>query len=187
MLRSLVVGAVLLVGLFAAAAPTWADELIVDNTDPSVQSKGTWTTTTTTQGFYGSNYLFHTAGDGSSNVVWPFPSKAGAGKYEVFARWSSGPNRATDATYQIANNGGTSPVTVNQQANGGNWQSLGSFDFQPGKNQGVTLTDKATGVVVADAVRFVGSAGAQQPQQQAATQATPQPAPAPQAAPAPPA
>jgi N-acetylmuramoyl-L-alanine amidase len=165
--------AVVAIGL-VAAVPAWADELVVDNTDPSVQIKGNWTTTTTTQGFYGSNYAFRTAGDGSSTAVWPFPSRAAAGKYEVFARWSSGPNRATDATYQVAYNGGTSPVKVNQQNNGGNWQSLGSFDFQPGKSQGVTLTDKATGVVVADAIRFVGPAGAAQPQSQQAQQAQPQ-------------
>jgi N-acetylmuramoyl-L-alanine amidase len=184
-----VAAAVAAVGMLAAG-PAWADELVVDNTDGSVQTKGNWTTTTTTQGFYGSNYLFRTSGDGSSTVVWPFPQKGAAGKYEVFARWSSGPNRATDATYQVAYNGGTSPVKVNQQNNGGNWQSLGSFDFQPGKSQGVTLTDKASGVVVADAIRFVGpGGGAQQqgqPQQQAATQATPPtPPPAQSSQPAP--
>ena len=35
-----------------------------------------------------------------------------------------------------------------------------NFDFQPNKNQGVVLTDKADGVVVADALRFVGPQGA---------------------------
>jgi N-acetylmuramoyl-L-alanine amidase len=52
--------------------------------------------------------------------------------------------------------------------NGGGWQSLGTFDFQPDKAQGVTLTDKADGVVVADAIRFVGGDGS--------TTAPPQPA-----------
>src|SRR5437764_15191042 len=93
----------------------WADELIVDNSDAGVQARGKWATTTTTGGFYGADYLFRTAGDGSSTVVWPLPSNAAAGRYEVFARWSSGPNRATDATYQVTSNSGTAPVTVNQQ------------------------------------------------------------------------
>jgi N-acetylmuramoyl-L-alanine amidase len=170
--------ALLLLGLFTAAAPAWADELIVDNADSSVQVKGKWTATSTTQGFYGSDYLFRTAGDGSATVVWPFPANAAAGRYEVFARWSSGPNRATDATYQVASNAGTAPVAINQQVNGGNWQSLGSFDFQPGKGQGVTLTDKASGVVVADAIRWVGPAGSGGTQQAAA-----QPLPAPATSP----
>src|ERR671933_3084147 len=90
--RGSLAAAVLLVGLFAAAIPSRADELIVDNTDPAVQAKGKWTATSTTQGFYAADYLFRIAGDGSSSVVWPFPAKAAAGRYEVFARWSSGPN-----------------------------------------------------------------------------------------------
>ena len=141
------------------AAPASAAELIVDNSDGQVVVKGKWTTTTTTGGFYGPDYVFRTPGDGSSSVTWPFPSGA-AGRYEVFARWSAGPNRATNATYQITSNAGTANVSVNQKTNGSSWQSLGSFDFQPGKGQGVVLTDKADGVVVADALRFVGPAGA---------------------------
>ena len=43
--RGSLAAAVLLVGLFAAAIPSRADELIVDNTDPAVQAKGKWTAT----------------------------------------------------------------------------------------------------------------------------------------------
>jgi hypothetical protein len=179
--------------LFAALAtltalPAAAAEQIVDNSDGAVQVKGTWTATSTTSGFQGSNYLFHTAGDGLSTVTWPFPG-GGAGKYEVFARWSSGPNRASNATYQITSNSGTNNVSQNQKANGGTWQSLGTFDFEPGKKQGVTLSDKADGVVAADAVRFVGPNGpaasptptpaaTPQPSQQSAVVPAPTPAPA---------
>jgi N-acetylmuramoyl-L-alanine amidase len=137
------------------ATPSLAAELIVDNSDGAVVVKGKWTTTNTTTGFFGADYLFRTPGDGSSSVTWPFPSGA-AGRYDVFARWSAGPNRATNANYQVNSNAGGSSVPVNQKINGGSWQSLGSFDFQPGKGQGITLTDKADGVVVADAIRFVG-------------------------------
>jgi N-acetylmuramoyl-L-alanine amidase len=165
------------------AAPASAAELIVDNSDGVVAVKGKWMTTTTTGGFYGSDYLFRTPGDGASSVTWPFPNSA-AGRYEVFARWSAGPNRATNATYQISSNAGTANVGVNQKTNGGGWQSLGSFDFQPGKGQGVVLTDKADGVVVADALRFVGPAGA--PALAASTLAAGQPQPAQDPAPQPP-
>src|SRR5207244_1222860 len=120
------------------------------------------------------------------SVSWPFPSGP-AGRYEVFARWSAGPNRATNASYQVNSNAGGSSVPVNQKINGASWQSLGSFDFQPGKGQGITLTDKADGVVVADAIRFLGpQAGTSaQPQasappaQQAAVVAAPPPTPVP--------
>jgi hypothetical protein len=153
-LRALV-GLVLLCGGLPLAAPVQAAEAIVDNSDGSVQLKGKWTATNTTGGFLGQDYLYRTPGDGSSSVTWPFPGSAG--HYDVFARWSAGPNRATNATYQITSNSGSSNVSVNQRINGGAWQLLGSFDFQPNKNQSVSLTDKADGVVVADAIRFVDS------------------------------
>jgi N-acetylmuramoyl-L-alanine amidase len=186
----------LVVLALAFATPAAAAELIVGNSDSAVQVKGKWTSTNTTPGFFGNDYLFRVAGDGRASVTWPFPASAATGRYEVFARWSSGPNRATNATYQVTSNA-TPPgvVAVNQKNNGGTWQSLGSFDFQPGKNQGVTLTDKADGVVVANAIRFVGPQPAPgaappnpqpqpqqqqaQPQQQQAAVTAPAPALAP--------
>jgi N-acetylmuramoyl-L-alanine amidase len=179
MLRRLLRGllaAPLLVAALPYATPAAAAELVVDNPDGVVQVKGKWSATNTTGGFQGSDYLFRVPGDGNSSVFWPFPGGA-AGKYDVFARWSGGPNRATNATYQVMHNGGAQPVSKNQKDNGGSWQSLGSFDFQPNKSQGVKITDKADGVVVADAVRFVGPNGA--PQQQEAS--APAPAPSQQA------
>jgi N-acetylmuramoyl-L-alanine amidase len=157
------------------ATPSLAAELVVDNSDGSVQVKGQWTATKSTSGFYGGDYLFRTPGDGSSTVTWPFPSKAAAGRYAVSAQWTSGPNRASNATYQVNSAAGGSAVSVNQKSNGGGWQSLGTFDFAPNKGQGVVLTDKADGVVVADAIRFLGpqDSAAAQPQAAAATPSTP--------------
>src|SRR5947209_1722715 len=157
--RRLTVAVAVLFSALPLATPTLADETIVDNSASAVQVKGTWTSSTTTGGFMGPDYLFRTAGGGSFSVTWPFPSAA-PGRYEVFARWSAGPNRATNATYQITSSSGQTSVSVNQKSNGGGWQALGSFDFQPSRSEGVTLTDKADGVVVADAVRFVGPQGA---------------------------
>ena len=174
--------------LLVFAMPAWADELIVDNGDSSVLIKGNWSATTTTSGFYGGNYLFRTSGDGTSSVTWRFPGSAAAGRYEVFARWSSGSNRATNATYQVSSQAGNTGVSTNQQQNGGSWQSLGTFDFAPGQGQGVTLTDRANGVVVADAVRWVGPSAAPtsgtQTQAFMAVAATPAATPSPTVAPA---
>ena len=149
--RSLTVLAMVLLA-WPMAKPTFAAELIVTTSDGGVQVKGNWKSTTETPGFYGANYLFRTPGDGRSTVTWPFPNSAAAGRYEVFAWWSAGPNRATNAIYTI----NTATVSVNQKINGGGWQSLGVFDFEPNKGQSVWLNDRADGVVVANAVRFVG-------------------------------
>jgi N-acetylmuramoyl-L-alanine amidase len=180
MLRRLFLPFILLLASLPLATQTLAAELVVDNSDASVQVKGNWTKTQTTSGFYGADYLFRTAGDGSATVTYPFPSGSPAGKYIVYAQWSAGPNRASNATYVVTSNAGASPVGVNQKVNGGGWQQLGTFDFQPGKNQSVSISDKADGVVVADAIRFVG------PQVAGATTQAAAATPPAQAAPPPP-
>ena len=178
MFRRSLLALFLLLAALPLAQTAAAAETVVDNSDASVQVKGAWSKSQTTSGFYGADYLFRTAGDGSATVTWPFPSASPAGKYIVYAQWSAGPNRASNATYVVNSNGGSTPVSVNQKSNGGGWQQLGTFDFQPGKNQSVSISDKADGVVVADAIRFVGPQGGTTTTQAAAT-ATTTPAPAP--------
>lgn len=133
-----------------------AEELIVDNGSDTTERQGQWAASTTTAGYYGANYLFRMPGDGTSSVWWPFPSAASTGSYEVFATWPSGPNRASDAPYQVEHASGTTTVLVNQQVNAGAWQYLGTFTFHPDQLHGIRLTDAADGVVVADAIRWVG-------------------------------
>jgi L,D-transpeptidase catalytic domain len=145
-----------LCALILTPAPAGAEELVLDNSAPVVQVSGPWVATALTDGFTGADYLFRPAGGGDATVFWPFPSTSSPGTYEVFARWTSGPNRATNALYWVRSDLGSLSVTMNQQTNGGTWQSLGSFDFQAGRNHGVTLSDLSNGVVVADAIRWVG-------------------------------
>jgi hypothetical protein len=146
-----VIRAVLAAMIALGAVPAMADERVVLNTDPTVQVSGPWQASNG-----GGEYLFRNPSDGGATVFWPFPDGLGAGQYEVFARWVSAPNRATQAVYWVASDDGRVAVTENQQTNGGVWQSLGSFHFQAGHSDGVTLTDSSSGVVVADAVRWQG-------------------------------
>ncbi|MBI4492740.1 MAG: N-acetylmuramoyl-L-alanine amidase [Chloroflexi bacterium] len=153
MLRFVALALVLLLGLILAPTARAAESaLIVDNSASDAGSTGQWSRATTTPGFYGGDYLFRVAGSGSSTFSWPF--SGAAGDYEVYVRWTSGPNRATDATYTIKHQAGESRAVVNQQAGGGAWYRLGVFAFRPGSGQGVVLSDRANGVVVADAVLF---------------------------------
>src|SRR5947207_4269195 len=134
--------------------PVLADnETILDDDAATVQIKGVWATSTSTSGYYGSSYRFRVAGDGSSTVTWPFAGPAA--QYEVFARWTSGPNRASNAIYVITHATGNASVSVDQRANGGAWQSLGTFAFSTAPDQAIRLSDNANGTVVADAVRWV--------------------------------
>ncbi len=86
-----------LMGLHLSVGAAWADELIVDDADAAVQLTGTWEASATTPGFYGGGYLFHAPGHGSASVRWPFPADGAPGRYQVFVRWTSGPNRASEA------------------------------------------------------------------------------------------
>ncbi|MCP4942950.1 MAG: hypothetical protein GY924_13340, partial [Planctomycetaceae bacterium] len=77
------------------------------------------------------------------------------GEYEVFARWTAHPNRANDAVYAIAHDAGDTSVTVNQQQNGAQWNSLGRFNFSQNGIHYISVTDEAGGYVIADGIRLV--------------------------------
>lgn len=155
-----------------SVSPARADEVVLLETDPSVQVSGPWQSAAKPGNDGPAEYLFRNAASGGSTVFWPFPNNLSSGQYEVFARWVSGPDRAANAVYWVASDDGTLPVTENQRANGGVWQSLGTFGFQPGASDGVTLTDSSTGIVVADAVRWVGPLAAPTPPPKPTPEAT---------------
>ena len=154
--RPVLIPVLLLAALLLSGGVVWADELVVDNADAAVQVTGRWQANSTSPGFYGGDYLFRIPGDGTSRVTWPFPSTGGPGLYAMFARWSSGHNRTTAASYVIASSTGAATVRVNQRIDGAQWNSLGTYTFAPNRGQGVTLSDRADGVVVADAMLWVG-------------------------------
>jgi len=176
-----VVAVLLALSTLLAPSAFAADEVVLDNGSPSVQVSGAWTSAALTPGFTGADYLYRPGSGGDATVFWPFPSNSAGGRYDVFARWTSGPNRASNALYWVSSEAGRVSVTRNQQSDGGSWQPLGSFDFKPGKSQGVTLSDQSDGVVVADALRWVGPIGGEA----APAPAVPAPAPAPAPVPAP--
>src|SRR5207302_1955273 len=108
---------------FMAISPTaHADELVLDNSMPGVQVTGPWTVASLTRGYSGSDYLWRPAGSGDATVYWPFPQASSGGSYEVYARWTSGPNRATNAPYWVTSESGTVAITRNQRENGGGWE-----------------------------------------------------------------
>ena len=96
---------------------------------------------------------FVAASAAPSSAQW---TVATAGQYQLYARWSAYPNRATNAPYTVTHAGGTTALSVNQQQNGGQWNLLGTYTFTAG--QTVTLTSQANGHVIADAIRLVSGA-----------------------------
>ncbi len=126
----------------------------VDNDDPEATYTGTW------QGHapfdrFRSNSLKATGAAGTCTATWT-PSLADNGRYKVYAWWTAGADRANAVNYQVTHRDGTTNVSVDQRANGGSWQLLGTFNLiaTPGATK-VSLRNDVTGVVAADAVRFV--------------------------------
>lgn len=127
----------------------------LDNTDPNctvVPTTGAWSTVTTGSP-YGVNALTKAAGTGSAYVRWA-AKVVQSGNYRVYARWTAAPDRATNAVYQVTHAGGVANVTVNQQANGGQWNLLGEWLFTSAQPAEVRILDAANGTVSADAVWF---------------------------------
>jgi beta-glucanase (GH16 family) len=130
---------------------------IVANTNATgVTITGAWTTATATIGYYGASYLQDGDAGGGESVRFT-PSLPVTGYYDVFMRWTSETNHATNAPVDIDYNGGTNTVYVNQQISDGVWWVyLGTYNFTAGANNSVLVRDDgASGQVIANAIEFV--------------------------------
>ncbi len=127
-------------------------EVIVDNLSPGTSSTGSWFASGS-PGFWATNSVA-TLTPGST---FTFPADLAPGTaYAVYAWWTTGSNRYTQASYQIRD-GGTlvDTVTVNQFVNGGQWNPLGIYEFSGAASVRVLAAPSSTWSVNADAVRFV--------------------------------
>ncbi len=125
--------------------------IVVDNLSGTFT--GTWGTSTSVGGYFGTNYQAQAAGAGANSFTWT-PAIPNTGSYKVYARWTQHPNRSTHAVYTVNHAGGATTVTVNQEANGGTWQLLGTFTLNAGSGNTVVLVDQGDGFVIADAIKF---------------------------------
>jgi hypothetical protein len=120
-----------------------------------IELTGTWTSSTSTPGYYGSGYWFANTAEVSAPATFLFHS-ATAGTKTIDAWWTAGTNRSAAATF-IGFNAGGSEVgrrAVNQQGSGSQWVTLGTWSFSAGWNKVVLSRWGAEGsVVIADAVR----------------------------------
>jgi lysophospholipase L1-like esterase len=155
---------IILACLLALATSNAAAGTIIDNTDAGFSKVGSWPSSKSNTGYYGSNYQYSSQGNGSSTATWQF-NIATDGNYDVEAQWSSSPNRATNAHYTLYNNGSfVANVTKNQQINGGQFNLLGSYNLTAGTLK-VVLDNNASGYVIADAVQvtYAGATSNQPP------------------------
>jgi hypothetical protein len=160
------------------AAPV--PDLIID--DGNVNYVGSWTVGAS-PGFSGSEYRFASTAAGGTSTATFRPNIAVAGAYDVFIWYISGSNRATNAPWTIAYDGGSVTQSVNQTANPSGWFKIANAKpFATGTNGYVRLsndTGLAGRVVIADAVKLVyvpppptGPSIATQPQNLAVNQSS---------------
>ncbi|WP_343688661.1 cellulase family glycosylhydrolase [Chitinophaga sp.] len=132
-----------------------ADIVYVDNT--AAVATGTWGGSTSVPGYYGTNYTTdgNTGATGGKSMRYT-PDLPVAGAYDVFMRWASGTNRASNTPVDVNYDGGTDSYRINQQIDNGVWKYLGTYNFAAGTTGNVVIrNDSANGYVIADAVKFV--------------------------------
>ncbi|HYO71896.1 MAG TPA: hypothetical protein VEU33_38050, partial [Archangium sp.] len=125
-----------------------------DSTKGYVQVSANWTVGANT-GFYGNNYYTAATAAVSDPFVFHFYMPA-AGTKTIDAWWVAAPNRSTTAPFVITDASGTTlaTVNVNQQVNGSQWNTLGTWSFPAGWNKVQLSRWTTTGFyVVADAIQ----------------------------------
>jgi N-acetylmuramoyl-L-alanine amidase len=128
-------------------------DIIVDNTSGSFSCSANWVTGTSSTDKYGTNYRYRSTAAISDAATWA-PALS-SGNYAVYAWWPAGTNRSATAPYIVHYNGGTATVPQNQQANGGKWNLLGTWNFVNGNNVQLSCWTGAGYNVMADAIKFV--------------------------------
>ena len=123
---------------------------IIDNSTASTSFMGLWQASGSV-GFYGTNSLWSRDG---ATYSWIFRPTVTA-SFNVSMWWTMWSSRSPSIPVDIQHQGGTNRVYINQQLNGGKWNSLGDYSFQAGNTYIVKITAQAGPTsTCADAVKF---------------------------------
>ncbi len=120
-----------------------------------IEMTGTWTSASSTPGYYGSGYWQGATSETSAPATFWFYLAAPQSR-AVDAWWTTGSNRLTSATFIAYNAAGTEVgrASKNQATDGSQWVPLGTYAFTTGWNKVALSRWAAPGkVVIADAVR----------------------------------
>lgn len=139
---------------------TTTPDIIIDDDDgsPTYTENGSWSDGTDANA-YGGNFRYDPSWLNEDKYATFTPNIQVAGNYNVF-EWHPSSSQAPDAApHVIVYNGGTATVNVNQEANGGQWNLLGTYNFSTGTSGYVRILDddwfEFDGAYVrSDAMRF---------------------------------
>lgn len=157
-----------------------ATSIIVDNDASGFTYTPTasWSTSTATSGYYGSNYrVDNTDGADTGLAAKWTPTITTSGYYRISMRWAAGANRPDAAPLEIAWQGGSkvdSSRLVDQTKDGGAWVFIGTYYLAAGTGNYVKIKATDAGRTIADAVRFdLSAASSSAPSYSALTAITP--------------
>ena len=135
---------------------------IVDNGDPNFSTTGEWSSSTSTSGYYGDDYLVAAVSTTETATATFTAPVAENGFYHVYLWYTMGANRALDCRITVDHADGSTEIVQSLQRDGYTWKNLGRFYFladDPPQYRRVVISnqgaDPAT-YVIADAVRFGG-------------------------------
>lgn len=149
-------------GSSSSSMPTAASFVIDSNNSANNQSyywvdiSSNWWSSANTSGYYNTGYWVGKTESVSDPASFYFKTDA-ARCYTVDAYWPAGSDRPPSVTFfgWDEDDKEVGRATVNQQTNGGKWNTLGSWNFPAGTNR-VLLSRWTTGgyYAIADAVRL---------------------------------
>jgi hypothetical protein len=130
--------------------------VVIDTGNSGTSYTGSWAASGAS-GYYGANSLWSRDG---ATYTWSFIPGV-LGNFDVSMWWTTWSSRSTAIPVDIQHAGGTTRVTINQQQNGGRWNSLGVYPFAAGVRYTVKITSQSGPTsTCADAVKFTNLGGA---------------------------
>lgn len=126
-------------------------EIVIDNRSPNTAWTGTWATSGGADP-YGSDSVWSRDG---ATFSFLFTAPA-TGDYQLLMWWTEYASRGTQVPVTIENAGADNTVFINQTADGGQWNLLGTYPFSIGETYAVTIQSQpGPASTCADAVKFV--------------------------------
>ena len=123
---------------------------IIDNRDSQISKTGTWPVSGGANP-YGIDSFYSRDG---TTFTWHFTPQQ-SGVYEVSMWWTEWTSRSSSVPVDIEYSDGVATVYVDQQVNGGQWNSQGQFYFESGTTYDITITSQpGPSSTCADAIKF---------------------------------
>lgn len=127
----------------------------VDNTSDSFRASANWGTSTYSTQRFGADYRYADP-LAASDAAYYSATLPSAGNYKIETWYPANTGYNATTPYVVFSSAGNQTVTVNQQANGGKWNAVGTFAFNGGAQDIVAVSrwTSGAGYVIADAVRI---------------------------------